>query len=96
MESGPQYIYILQNFVFSRENYKLSSVLSELSCYKTHGRGPLISSHSHIHFTPPLHLQPWICMSAMENIFLFHAPCVYRYNKETFVRRKMYSLALVF
>ena len=35
MESGPQYIYILQSFVFSRENYKLSSVLSVLSCYIT-------------------------------------------------------------
>ena len=35
MESGPQYIYILQSFVFSRENSKLhvSSVLSVLSCY---------------------------------------------------------------
>ena len=35
MESGPQYIYILQSFVFSRENYMLSSVLSVLSCYIT-------------------------------------------------------------
>ena len=33
MDSGPQYIYILQSFVFSRENYMLSSVLSVLSCY---------------------------------------------------------------
>ena len=35
MESGPQYFYILQSFVFSRENSKLSSVLSVLSCYIT-------------------------------------------------------------
>ena len=35
MESDPQYIYILQSFVFSRENSKLSSVLSVHSCYKT-------------------------------------------------------------
>ena len=35
MESGPQYIYIFQSFVFSRENYKLSTVLSVLSCYIT-------------------------------------------------------------
>ena len=35
MESGPQYIYIWQSFVFSRENSKLSSVLSVLSCYIT-------------------------------------------------------------
>ena len=32
MESGPQYIYFLQSFVFSRENYMLSSVLSVLLC----------------------------------------------------------------
>ena len=35
MEPGPKYIYILQSFVFSRENPKLSSVLSVLSCYIT-------------------------------------------------------------
>ena len=35
MESGPQYIYILQSFVLPRENSKLSSVLSVLSCYIT-------------------------------------------------------------
>ena len=35
MDSGPQYIYILQSFVFSRENFMLFSVLSELSCYIT-------------------------------------------------------------
>ena len=35
MESGPQYIYILQSFVFSRENYMLSSVMSVISCYIT-------------------------------------------------------------
>ena len=35
MESGPQYIYILQSFVFSRENYMLSSVMYVLSCYIT-------------------------------------------------------------
>ena len=35
MESGPQYIYILQSFVFSLENSKLSSVLSVLLCYIT-------------------------------------------------------------
>ena len=58
--------------------------------------GPLINSHSHKHSTPPLHLLPWKYMSAREYIFLSHAPCVYRYNKEKFVRRKMYSLALVF
>ena len=34
-------------------------------------------------------------MSAREYIVPFHAPFVYRYNKEKFVRRKMYSLALV-
>ena len=105
MESGSQYIYILQSFVFFSENYMLSSVLSVLSCYitciaytfhinviqnKTHGRGPLINSHSHRHLTPPLHLQPWIYMSTREYIFLFHAPCVYRYNKEKIVRGKMY------
>ena len=35
MDYGPQYIYILQSFVFSRENYKLSSILYVLSCYVT-------------------------------------------------------------
>ena len=35
IESGPRYIYILQSFVFSRENYTKSSVLSVLSCYIT-------------------------------------------------------------
>ena len=35
MDSGPQYIYILQGFVFFRENYMVSSVLSVLSCYVT-------------------------------------------------------------
>ena len=55
---------------------------------KTHGRGPLINSHSQKHLTPLLNLQPWIYMSAREYIFFYHAPCVYRYNKETFVRRK--------
>ena len=35
IESGPQYIYILQSFVFSRENYMISSVFSALSCYIT-------------------------------------------------------------
>ena len=35
MESGPQYIYILQSFVFSREDYMIPSVLSVLSCYIT-------------------------------------------------------------
>ena len=35
MESSPQYILFTQSFVFSRENYKLHSVLSVLSCYIT-------------------------------------------------------------
>ena len=39
MESGPQCIYILQSFVFSRENYMLFSVISVLSGY--------IASHIH-------------------------------------------------
>ena len=80
-----------------------SSALYVLSCYitciahtfhingiqnKTHGRAPLINSHSHRHLIPPLHLQPWIYLSAREYIFLFHAQCVYRYNKEKFVRKK--------
>ena len=111
IESGTRYIYILKSFVFSDENYMISFVLSVLSCYitciaqifhinciwnKTHRRGPLINWHSHRHFTPPLHLQLWEYMSAREYIFLSHSLCVYRYNKEEFVRRKMYSLALVF
>ena len=33
MESGPQYIYLLQSFVFSRENYMVSTVSYVLSCY---------------------------------------------------------------
>ena len=33
IESGPRYIYILKSFVFSDENYMISSVLSVLSCY---------------------------------------------------------------
>ena len=32
IESGPQYINILQSFVFSREHYMITSVLSVLSC----------------------------------------------------------------
>ena len=70
-----RYIYILQRFVFSHENYLISSVLSVLSCFitrtciahtfyingiqnKTHGRGPLINSHSHRHLTPPYIYSP--------------------------------------
>ena len=44
MDSGFQYIYILQSLVFSRENYMLSSVLSVLSCYIT-----CIAHTCHIH-----------------------------------------------
>ena len=35
MESGPRYNYILDSFVFSHENYIMSSVLYEISCYIT-------------------------------------------------------------
>ena len=35
IESGPQYIYFLKSFVFSDENYMISSVLSVLSSYIT-------------------------------------------------------------
>ena len=35
VESGPQYIYISQSFVFSRENNIISPVLSVFSCYIT-------------------------------------------------------------
>ena len=107
MDSGPQYIYILQSFcIFSRKlnvifcivctfmlhNGLLAShIHSTLMIYKTKlSRGPLINSYSNRHLTPPLHLQLWIHMSAREYVFLFHALCVYRYNKEKFVRRKMY------
>ena len=50
---------------------------------KTHGRGSLINSHSNRN-----------TFTAQD---LSHAPCVhvYRYTKEKFIKRKMYSLALV-
>ena len=106
----PVYLFFAKFCIFC-ENNKLSSVLCILSCcitciahsstlmvYKTNlivG----VPSLTHIPIdilTPPLHLQPLIYMSAWEYIFLCHAPCVFRYNKEKFIRRKMYSLAIVF
>ena len=59
-------------------------------------RGPLNNWHSHRHLTPPLQLQPWKYMSAMEYIFFSYSPCAYRYTKEKFVNRKIYTVALVF
>ena len=35
MESGPQYIYILQSFVFSRENYVIFCIVCTFICYIT-------------------------------------------------------------
>ena len=35
IEFGPRYIYFFKRFVFSDENYMISSVLSVLSCYIT-------------------------------------------------------------
>ena len=35
IEFGPRYIYFSKSFVFSDENYMISSVLSVLSCYIT-------------------------------------------------------------
>ena len=70
--------------LYFRVTLLASHIYSTIMGYK--GRGPLIYSHSHRHLTPHLHLQPCIYMS--EDIFLFHAPYVYRYNKEKIVRRK--------
>ena len=76
--------------------FHVTQLASQIHSTSTHGRGPLINSHSHRHLTPPLHLQPWKFLSSREFFFLSHALCVYRYNKEKFLRKKMYSLALVF
>ena len=87
------------------ETDMISSVLSVLSCYitciaytfqingiknKTHCRGNRINTHSNRQLTPPLHLQSWKYISARDYIVYYYAPCAYRYNKDKFVRRKMY------
>ena len=42
IESGPQYIYILQSFVFSRKNYMISSVFCDtfIEIVILHGLAP--------------------------------------------------------
>ena len=94
----PVYLHFAKFCIFSRKLHDIFCIVCTFMLHiqnKTHGRGPLINSHSNRHLTPPLHLQPWKYMSTREYIFLSHAPCEHRYKKEKFVRRKIYSLALL-
>ena len=83
----PVYLHFA-TFLFSRENYMISAVLSVLPNYITciahtfHIDG-IYNKYMDIYERKGVHV-------------LFHAQCAYRYNKEKFVRRKMYLLALVF
>ena len=91
-------LYFLPKITWDLLYLYCSFILHNWHCtYISHiKQGPLINSPYHRHLTPPLHSQPRKYMSANKYIFLSHDLCVYQYYKGQFVRRKIYSIALVF
>ena len=98
---APVYLFLEKFCIFWRKLHYIFCIVctfmsqkySTLIVYKTK---LMVGVPSLTHIPIDIHLLPWKYMSAREYIFLSHALCVYRYNEEKFVRRKIYSLALVF